>query len=66
MKGTAGEVNGTAMGVVEYPCAHCVIVSTITVVIRAEVGPGALPTLMSTSNSAPGVTRQWTRTEDAV
>ena len=50
----------------EYPCAHCVFASTIAAVIRAEVGRGPLPTLMSTSNTAPGVTRQWTRTEDVV
>lgn len=34
--------------------------------IRAEVGRGPLPTFMSTRNTAPGVTRQWTRTEDVV
>ncbi len=50
----------------EYPCAHCAIASTIATVIRAEIGHGSLPTLMSTSNTAPGVTRQWTRTEDVV
>ena len=50
----------------EYPCAHCAIASTIAAVIRAEVGREPLPTLMSTSNTAPGVTRQWTRTEDVV
>jgi hypothetical protein len=50
----------------EYPCAHCVIASTIATVIRADVGDGPLPTLMSTSNTAPGVTRQWKRTEDVV
>ena len=50
----------------EYPCAHCAIASTIATVIRAEVGREPLPTLMSTSNTAPGVTRQWTRTEDVV
>ena len=50
----------------EYPCAHCVIASTIAAVIRAEVGRGPLPTLTSTSNTAPGVTRHWTRTEDVV
>jgi hypothetical protein len=66
MKWDGAAVNGAAMGVVEYPCAHCVIASTIAAVIRAEVGPGALPTLMSTSNSAPAVTRQWTRAEDVV
>jgi hypothetical protein len=50
----------------EYPCAHCVIASTIATVIRAEVGRGPLPILISTSNTAPGVSRQWTRTEDVV
>jgi hypothetical protein len=35
-------------------------------VIRADVGRDRLPTLMSTSNTAPGETRQWARTEDVV
>jgi hypothetical protein len=50
----------------EYPCAHCVIAATIAAVIRAEAGRGPLPTLKTISNTAPGVTRQWTRTEDVV
>jgi len=50
----------------EYPCAHCMIASTIAAVIRADIGSGPMPTLMTTSNTAPGVTRQWTRTEDLV
>jgi hypothetical protein len=50
----------------EYPCAHCVIASTIATVIHAELGRDPLPTLMSISNTAPGVTRQWARTEDVV
>jgi hypothetical protein len=50
----------------EYPCAHCIIASTIATVIRADIGAGTLPTLMSASNTAPGVTRRWTRTEDVV
>jgi hypothetical protein len=50
----------------EYPCAHCAIASTVAVVIRAEAGRGPMPILMSTSNTAPGVTRQWTRPEDVV
>jgi hypothetical protein len=33
-------------------------------VIRIEVGREPLPTLSSTSNTAPGVTRHWTRTEE--
>jgi hypothetical protein len=50
----------------EYPCAHCVIAATIAVVIRADAGREPLPTLMTHSNTAPGVTRHWTRTEDVV
>jgi hypothetical protein len=50
----------------EYPCGHCIIASTVAAVIRAEVGREAMPTLRSTSNTAPGVTREWTRTEDVV
>ncbi|MBV8143509.1 MAG: vanadium-dependent haloperoxidase [Gammaproteobacteria bacterium] len=50
----------------EYPCAHCVIAATIATVIRAEIGGGPLPILMSTSNTAPGMTRQWTSTEAVV
>jgi hypothetical protein len=50
----------------EYPCAHCVIAATIAAVIRADVGSAPLPTLTSTSNTAPGVKRQWRRTEDVV
>jgi len=34
--------------------------------IRAEVGRDPLPVLKTTSNTAPGVTRQWNRTEDVV
>jgi hypothetical protein len=48
----------------EYPCAHCVVAATIATVIRIEVGREPLPVLSSTSNTAPGVTRYWTRTED--
>jgi hypothetical protein len=50
----------------EYPCGHCIIASAIATVIRAEVGHEPMPTLMSTSNTAPGVTREWARTEDVV
>jgi len=50
----------------EYPCAHCMIASTIAAMIRADIGRDPMPTLKTTSNTAPGVTRQWTRTEDLV
>jgi hypothetical protein len=48
----------------EYPCAHCLIAAIIATVIHIETGHDPLPTLSTTSNTAPGVTRRWTRTED--
>lgn len=48
----------------EYPCAHCIIASTVATLIRADIGPGPSPTLGSTSNTLPGVTRHWTSPEE--
>jgi PAP2 superfamily len=50
----------------EYPCAHCMIASTIATVIRADVGKDSLPILSSVSNTLPGQRRYWKRTEDVV
>jgi hypothetical protein len=50
----------------EYPCAHCIIAATIGAMLRAELGHDPVPPLSSKSNTAPGVTRHWTRTEDVV
>ena len=50
----------------EYPCAHCMVASTIATVIRADIGKEPLPTLSTTSNTLQGVTRHWTTTEDLV
>jgi hypothetical protein len=50
----------------EYPCAHCMIASTIATIIRLDVGTEPLPDLSSISNTLPGVTRHWKRTEDVV
>jgi hypothetical protein len=50
----------------EYPCAHCMIASAIATVIRADIGKEPLPVLSTISNTAPGVTRHWTSTEDLV
>ena len=50
----------------EYPCAHCVMAATIATVIHAEASHDPLPILSTTSNTLPGVTRRWTRTEDLV
>src|SRR6202035_4493827 len=48
----------------EYPCAHCMIAATIATVIRIENSKDPLPALSSKSNTAPGVTRRWTSTEE--
>jgi len=48
----------------EYPCAHCIIAATIATVIRIEAGHEPLPAFSTTSNTAPGVTRRWTRPEE--
>lgn len=50
----------------EYPCAHCMVASTIATVIRADIGKEQLPTLSTRSNTLPGVTRQWTSVDDLV
>jgi hypothetical protein len=50
----------------EYPCAHCMVASTIATVIRADVGKEQLPTLSTKSNTLPGATRQWTSLDDLV
>jgi len=50
----------------EYPCAHCMIASTIATILKLEAGHEPLPTLSSKGNTLPGITRQWTHTEDLV
>jgi hypothetical protein len=47
----------------EYPCAHCILSATVATVLQAEVGDGTVPTLRTTSPTAPGVTRSWTTLE---
>jgi len=48
----------------EYPCGNCLIAAAVVAVIQAEAGRDPVPTLKTISNTAPGVTREWTRTED--
>ena len=50
----------------EYPCAHCIVASTVGTVLKAEIGSRPTPTLSTTSSKAPGVVRRWTRIEDFV
>jgi hypothetical protein len=50
----------------EYPCGNCIVATLVAALIRADLGHEPLPTLSTTSNTLPGVTRHWTRTEDIV
>lgn len=40
----------------EYPCAHCILSATVATVLKAE---RSLPTLSTTSQTVPGISRQW-------
>jgi hypothetical protein len=48
----------------EYPCAHCIISGSVGAVLRAEIGKGRVPTLTTTSVTAKGAARSWTKIED--
>jgi hypothetical protein len=49
----------------EYPCAHCIVSSTIGTVLQGEIGSG--PTAMLTTTShLNGATRTWTKIEDFI
>jgi hypothetical protein len=50
----------------EYPCAHCMLAASIATVLRAEAGGSSAINLSTTSNTAPGVTRQWKSTDALV
>ncbi|HEY1726441.1 MAG TPA: vanadium-dependent haloperoxidase [Steroidobacteraceae bacterium] len=44
----------------EYPCGNCAVAATVVTVMQADMGREPLPLLRTTSNTAPGVTREWT------
>jgi PAP2 superfamily len=50
----------------EYPAGHCIVAAAIGAVLQAEIGAGPTPMLTSTSPTAPGMVRSWTRIEDFV
>jgi hypothetical protein len=47
----------------EYPCGNCAVAATVIAVMRADMGRDPLPLLHTTSNTAPGVTREWNNPE---
>ena len=48
----------------EYPCAHCIVSSAVGTVLQAEIGTGPMPTLTTTSVTAKGAARSWTKIDD--
>jgi hypothetical protein len=48
----------------EYPCAHCIVSGAVGTVLQAEIGTGPMPTLTTTSDTAPGAARSWTKIGD--
>lgn len=48
----------------EYPCAHCIISGTVGTVLQAEIGTGPMPTITTTSYTAKGAARSWTKLDD--
>jgi len=50
----------------EYPCAHCINAATIGTILQVEIGKGPTPALSTTSPTAPGMVRAWTKIDDFV
>ena len=50
----------------EYPCAHCIVAAAVGTVLQAEVGPGPMPTLTTTSYLVKGPARNWTKIDDFI
>lgn len=50
----------------EYPCAHCIVAATVGTVLQGEIGNGPMPTLTTTSDTAKGAARSWTKLEDFI
>jgi len=50
----------------EYPSAHSILAGAVGAVLQAEIGAGAMPPLTTTSPTAKGAARRWTRVDDFV
>ncbi len=50
----------------EYPCAHCIVAGAVGAVLDAEVGNNPVPKLTTTSSTANGSSRNWTKIDDFV
>jgi hypothetical protein len=50
----------------EYPCAHCIVQSSVATVLERFFGGDAIPGAKLVSPTAPGVTRSFTKLSDYV
>lgn len=50
----------------EYPSAHSILASAVGTVLKADLGGNPVPELSTTSPTAKGVTRRWSRIDDFV
>jgi hypothetical protein len=50
----------------EYPSAHSILASAVATVLQADIGGGPVPEISTTSLTAKGAVRRWTRLEDLV
>jgi PAP2 superfamily len=50
----------------EYPSAHAILASSVGAVLQAEIGNGVMPVLVTTSPTAKGAARRWTRIDEFV
>ena len=50
----------------EYPSAHSILAATVAEVLTAEVTPGRMPVLATSSPTAKGATRRWTSVDEFV
>jgi hypothetical protein len=48
----------------EYPSAHSILAGAVGTVLQADLGKGPVPVLATTSPTAKGVTRRYSRVED--
>ena len=48
----------------EYPCGHCIVSGAVGTVLQADIGTGPMPTLTTTSDTAQGAARSWTKIDD--
>lgn len=50
----------------EYPSGHSILAAAVGAVLKTDIGPGPTPVLWTSSPSANGAVRRWSRVDDFV